>query len=470
MAGEEALIQAILGQRQQIAQRDPFSLAGQQVLQVPTYQEGGNPWANIATSFTKGLVGGGLSSFGKSRTEDAFQGLLQDYATAQESPGGMLELATKRPELAPTIGSILAKSRASQRASASKLDDLLQEKQIEAAFDALGSGKSNARDIAESILSVRRTPTAQGGFQLGLGPSKQTIDEENAPQATFTQTGGGVGGKGGAFQFNSPVEPVNEQFTQEFQRLVDAGVTPSQAAQTARSLLKGDIDAFNKTFDTTLEAREKARKFRNLADMAQEAVQDAGSTGGPLGGLRQAASGVLGLVDEGQREKFAASNTLDSLKANVLAETRVKGSGQTSDFEARAYLQGGPSTINTPETNTDIINRMRNLANLESDYADFLETYKRDFGTVEGAEAVWQRYLGAHPNFVQFTDEAGKQRVELNQNRPNWKQFFAGQSTPQQQATASGPIATEKPIPQAPRPQPQQLAPQQQGPDLSQHG
>ena len=112
---------------------------------------------------------------------------------------------------------------------------------------------------------------------------------------------------------------------------------------------------------------------------------------------------------------------------------------------------------------------MRNLANLESDYADFLETYKRDFGTVEGAEAVWQRYLGAHPNFVQFTDEAGKQRVELNQNRPNWKQFFAGQSTPQQQATASGPIATEKPIPQAPRPQPQQLAPQQQGPDLSQY-
>ena len=87
-----------------------------------------------------------------------------------------------------------------------------------------------------------------------------------------------------------------------------------------------------------------------------------------------------------------------------------------SEYENKMLIGAGPSSQNTPEENARLIKGMALRAELERDYADFLEQYVQDKGDAVGADKLWNAYKEAEV-FVGGT---------YNPDRINWKDYFAG--------------------------------------------
>jgi soluble lytic murein transglycosylase-like protein len=252
-------------------------------------------------------------------------------------------------------------------------------------------------------------------------------------QQYYQQSFGGMGGGDAGFSgspsfggqqspslFGNEVKSIDQNIEDFAQELIGQGVTPNaayeRAAQRYKSLLTQDDRSVKKVEELT----KKTQDVDAMLASAQSYIQNAGDTGG-MGGT---GAGIQNLYAAAfQPQKNIATKNMDALGAQFMAMNRVAGTGSVSDFEAKQYLRAGVSSANEPETNKEIIRKMGYLNELDKQYADFLETYKGDKGTLEGADSIWRKYVQDNPALVK--DQSGN-FVE-NAKRPDWKTWIQGQ-------------------------------------------
>jgi len=200
-----------------------------------------------------------------------------------------------------------------------------------------------------------------------------------------------------------PVEPklfegetLDEKRNRYIQQGKQMGMTANKASDDADRRLAVEKQA-NKAVETKIQdARAKATTVSNLAAVATEGVAGAGSTGGPAlyaGGRDLASSLYQYLPTEGGRteaQQRASTRVLDSIRPEIVKAGRSPGA--VTDFENKLLIGAGPSSDKTPEENKALIKGMETRAQLDSDYADFLETYLNQKGTSIGADKLWNEY------------------------------------------------------------------------------
>jgi len=191
-------------------------------------------------------------------------------------------------------------------------------------------------------------------------------------------------------------ETLDEKRNKYIEQGKRMGMTANKASDDADRRLAVEKQA-NKAVETKIQdARAKAATVSNLAAIASEGVAGAGSTGGPAlyaGGRELASSLYQYLPTEGGRteaQQRASTRVLDSIRPEIVKSGRSPGA--VTDFENKLLIGAGPSSDKTPEENKALIKGMETRAQLDSDYADFLETYLNQKGTSLGADKLWNEY------------------------------------------------------------------------------
>ena len=213
---------------------------------------------------------------------------------------------------------------------------------------------------------------------------------------------------------------------------LDLGLGDKEASDSAKSDLNAELEADKKSYGKVQEARTKATDLLSMADTVDQ-VLSSGLETGTGAGLIQGASQIGDFFGvPGANERATQGNLLNSVKAKIIGMARVPGSGSTSDFEAKAYLQAGPSLDKTTEANLEIARRMRQVAERGRDYADFVDLIQGEGGTIKQADQLWSKYERSNPLWIK---ENGK--LVPNQNIVPYSQFdfINGVATPTAQAT-----------------------------------
>jgi hypothetical protein len=211
------------------------------------------------------------------------------------------------------------------------------------------------------------------------------------------------------------------KYKKYFNDLVASGQPPVQAATAARAQVDGEIKANNKSFDEAKAARETGQKLLSLANTAEAGLSQAGQTGSQLASGYEKVISTLAPILPGSQEEAKRQSTGDALLSSIapdlLVASRPAGVGAMSDPEMKVYLSTGPSPDKTPEQNAMLIEKMKNVAQLNMDYADFLEAYREaNAGSTVGAGKKWAEYTKAFPTF-----KGG----EMNISRPGWQDYFS---------------------------------------------
>lgn len=89
--------------------------------------------------------------------------------------------------------------------------------------------------------------------------------------------------------------------------------------------------------------------------------------------------------------------SMNAITARLAPAQRVPGSGTTSDRDLSLFLQASPSASQPKKTNDAIIDRGRQEGARRQLYAEFLDNYARQNGTLNGAQAAWRDYYDPPP-------------------------------------------------------------------------
>lgn len=262
-----------------------------------------------------------------------------------------------------------------------------------------------AQEQARKVKAAEKLAEMTAGYEAQLSPEGTKVFEReqnallNRALALRAPTGGGAGRGGSSDQTTRtfgalpPLEGGNAlqaKLDALIARGIQMGMTPNQAAQYAEKNIRVDrkaTDAAQKVID---ESRQRAGKLEQVATTARAGVEGAGMTGGALGGVREVASKGFAIVSPSEQEQRDYQKILDSVRPNVI--NMLKSPGAVSDFESNLLMGSGPSSVNTPTENKKLIEGMETIANLEADYADFVETYITQKGSSVGADTLWRQY------------------------------------------------------------------------------
>jgi hypothetical protein len=184
--------------------------------------------------------------------------------------------------------------------------------------------------------------------------------------------------------------PLQEKRDALIGRGISMGMTPGQAADYAEKNLSLETGATKDAQKRIDKSRERANALEQVTSTARAGLEGAGITGGIEGGIRELASKAYAFVSPKEQEKRDYQKLLDSVRPQVVQMLRSPGA--VSDFETKLLMGAGPSSTNTPSENARIIQGMDVVANLEADYADFVESLVRKQGSSAGADALWRQY------------------------------------------------------------------------------
>lgn len=241
-------------------------------------------------------------------------------------------------------------------------------------------------------------------------------------------------------QGRSTVEKYEDYFRQ-FNKTQPA----PQASVAARELLSGEIAANKKSFDEAGEARDYGQKLLDMANTAKAGLSEAEETGG-YENVKSAYDFIASnfpFNSEEAAKRRTGRQELASIGPSIVKMERSPGA--VSNLETKLYLGAGPNVNQTTEANAVLAAKMQNLGKLNLDYADFLDAFREaNQGSTAGAQRVWSQYRQAYPIFKELPGGS----LELNENRPDWQEFFLG--TP----SASPGVESAAPVKRAPEPPP----------------
>ena len=263
-----------------------------------------------------------------------------------------------------------------------------------------------AQQAAMQQLVAQEVAKRQGLAEFELGPTGtklferelEKLRQETAIRASAIRgLGGGGGGRGGAaagtvgkpFDITDPETMAGRRDTL-IQRGIEMGMTANQALAYAEKNLAFDTAANKGAIERVNKSRERALLFDEITSTARAGVDAAGMTGGALGGVRQAGSKLAAVFSPEQQRKQDAVKLLDSIKPDIVKIGRSPGA--ITEKENQMLIGAGPSSSNTPSENEKIIRKMEVIGDLEQEYADFVEAYITQKGSVVGADALWIKY------------------------------------------------------------------------------
>jgi hypothetical protein len=278
--------------------------------------------------------------------------------------------------------------------------------------------RSDAKDIYKSILQAELLGDVQSDkatrqliieeFIKNPGKMSRLLGEAQAPIVQEEKKG--------------PAS-YTEKIERDAARLMDSGAPPGVAYETARAANAGDKAQLTRAEKEASDIRSKASRLSEVAAMAESAVSRAGETGGPapIRVGRDIATWLASFVSNEQQEKLNATAEIESLGPDILAGARVPGSGATSDKETEMFLKSGVTNTKTPGQNKALIEKAKNLASLQQDYADFLDFYREKYQTATGAQKIWEQYKQQNPIFI--NDDSGE--LNWNSGRASWEEWLA---------------------------------------------
>lgn len=275
------------------------------------------------------------------------------------------------------------------------VSDPLQQSRLSTLATAL-QAQEQARQAktADKLLDLQTA----ANFELGplgtqLAKRKQDQEIELARARVRGLTSALSGETAGTFGALPPLEggtALQAKRDTLIARGIELGMTPGQAAQYAEKNLTLETGATKDAQKRIDKSRERANALEQVTSTARAGLEGAGMTGGALGGIREALSSGYAVISPKEQEKRDYQKLLDSVRPQVVQMLRSPGA--VSDFETKLLMGAGPSSTNTPSENARIIQGMDIVANLEADYADFVESLVRKQGSSAGADALWRQY------------------------------------------------------------------------------
>lgn len=275
------------------------------------------------------------------------------------------------------------------------IDDSMQQARLSTLATAL-TGQERARQTkaAEKLLDLETAAKFELGplgTQIAERKQQQEIELARARVRGLTSAlGGETAATVGALPPLEGGTALQAKRDALIARGIELGMTPGQAAQYAEKNLTLETGATKDAQKRIDKSRERANALEQISSTARAGLEGAGMTGGALGGLREALSSGYAVVSPKEQEKRDYQKLLDSVRPQVVQMLRSPGA--VSDFETKLLMGAGPSSTNTPSENAKIIQGMETIANLEADYADFVESLVRKQGSSVGADALWRQY------------------------------------------------------------------------------
>ena len=346
----------------------------------------------VAGLITGGLSGimGGLSNDYENRATNAYADVLNAFSQGQQP--------TSSDVLDPGLFN-MAKSQANifnlgQKLRAQDLQDEIALTGMKSRANAIG--ELSARSEMNDLLQAKKPD----GIVIGTTKTNPLQSSEGS---------------------------IADKINFYFKKFQAEGQPDSQASISARQQVQGELEASKKTFDEAKSARDYGQKMLDLVSTARAGMAQAGKTGN-FQSLRHAADYILSPFSDEANKKLTGDAMLSSIAPQLVQMSRSPGA--VSDYETQMYLGSGPNVNQTPETNAELAAKMEDLAKLNLDYADFLDTYREINGNTTGAQKKWSEYRQAFPLFKKVGDKI----VSLS-NRPSWQDYF--NSVGSQTATTS---------------------------------
>lgn len=357
-----------------------------------------------------GLLSGGLGLAGQNYQQSA----TQDYSNA---------LADALAGRTPSAGGLSNSLFADARNQASLFNAQRQLKQLdlndsyerEKKLSILNRITQNP-DMADEILA------AAAKIDGGSAPSAQV-----APMAAETPSVD--------IATDAPDPLGRETLKERTDKLILEGrrklnMTPNQAFEYANKFTRPDELQVKTALKKIEESRKRASLLGELANTAKAGIAGAGETGGFIvGPIRDLASKALAAAgSKEQTAKQSAQKNLNSIAPQLVGMSRSPGA--VSDFENKIAIEAGPNAGNTPEANMLLADKMQAIAEVENDYANFIESYVNKYADVRDADKYWAQYKKDNPIFVQDPTTG---EYYVNKNRTPISEYdFTGTSKKEQ--------------------------------------
>ena len=190
-------------------------------------------------------------------------------------------------------------------------------------------------------------------------------------------------------------------------------ITPESAAKTDPLDTFFGKEAAKNDFKTVTEYRTAADGAGELRSNLQalRAARSKTDTEGPI-------MGRLPALTSAQQQVDSAS---EAVRLSFVEKTK----GAVSDSEMRIFGLATPGRMMTDEAANSIITGMDLAAQRTQERATFFDEWMRSKGTLNGAQAEWQRYANANP----VIEKVNGQFVPRPENVGNWREFMSGQTT-----------------------------------------
>lgn len=425
MAGLEELAQYLAmqqGAKQAIAAENPYNEPSKIFLDLggqAANAKGYGTGERVTTSLVSGLLGGLLGGMGNNyqgRAENAYMNTLSNASMGNriEQPSELSDSIFSQAKNQGSMFNLMKNLRAEE--AQTSLDN-----EIEKAKELEGIKAGSAQEQAFFDAFLKNPKQAMKAAQQ-FGAVQQAM-KEGRPIAATPEESTTVSKPGRPKSYTEKLQELSMKFQEE------NGATPNAAFDAAAQALSPDRNEMTAAQKRVDSLREKASALELVADTAEAGVKGAGKTGGAFGPVRDVASSLWSLISSDEADQRASQSLLDSVSPDIIKASRDAGTGAMSDPEMRSYLGAGPTSSKTPEQNLLLIEKARNISKINREHADFLDTYRNENGTLQGADLLWQQYKKDNPLFIEQKGE-----LVFNSNRPGWRDYFNGQPTEPQAA------------------------------------
>jgi hypothetical protein len=247
-------------------------------------------------------------------------------------------------------------------------------KQAEKLADLTTAAEFEISPLAEQVAEAKATREVK---------AKRKLLEALVPSGSVSTAGAEVALMPGATEMQTKRDAL-------IARAVAMGMTPNAALEYAEKNTKFETKATGEAGKKIEKARSRGVGIEELASKARAGVEGAGITGGLLAAPRELASKAYAMISPEEQLQRDSQAILNSIKPDLVAIGRSPGN--VTDKETEMLIGAGPSILNTPSENIRLVKGMEQLAQLEQDYADFLEAFVTQKGSSIGADAAWRQY------------------------------------------------------------------------------
>lgn len=353
----------------------PYGIAGSSIAQslpqmiTPTMGTGKALGLSLGSVLLSGLLGyQARRDAAEANLESAKLGLQLQSAMTPEARLGIIEQAGggTMGDLQSRLldyNNILATQEAARKLkNAEKLADLTTAAEFEIS------------PLAEKVAAAKATREAE---------AKRKLVQALIPNGSVSTAGAEAAPMPGATEMQNKKDAL-------IARGVAMGMTPNAALEYAEKNTRFETKATGEAGKKIEKARSRGIGIEELASKARAGIEGAGMTGGLLAAPRELASKAYAMISPEEQLQRDSQAVLNSIKPDLVAIGRSPGN--VTDKETEMLIGAGPSILNTPSENIRLVNGMEQLAQLEQDYADFVENYVQSKGSSVGADALWRQY------------------------------------------------------------------------------